>query len=192
VLRQSDLPPGWQGAPHQGSNTSDQTGAQLARCLGVPSLAADNAPTADSDDFSRTDPAAGDETISNSISVGASASTEKKAFTAIEGSRAPGCINQVFSAVIKQQVSGSSPGVTVGNPTTTNLDVGRYLDRTVAFRMTVPISASGQSITVTLDLAFAQRGRYTAELFFSGTKAPVDGVLERQAIAAVTGRMTSF
>ncbi len=187
VLKQADLPAGWQAAasPADQSSGTDQSTQQLQTCLGLPPDSANNSPNANSDDFGLPVAGGGVQTISNSISVGAAVAPELAQFVALQGPKAAGCVNQLLTAVLQQQITSSAPGATLNGVTTAAVNVGSYLDRTVAFQTTATVTAanlSGQQTTrASIDLVLFQRGRYTAEFEFAAAKVAIDPAVQKQA-----------
>jgi hypothetical protein len=194
VLKLTDLPAGWQAAPSSASESSgNEAGTQqLQTCLGLPPDSANNSPSANADDFGLP-VAGGEQVISSSISVGASVAPEVAEFAALQGPKAAACVNQLLSTALQQEVSTGAPGAKLTGVTTAAVNVGTYLDRTVAFQTTATITATNlsgqQTIPASLALVLFQRGRYTAEFEFAGVKAAIDPVVQKKALTTVATRM---
>jgi hypothetical protein len=194
VLKLTDLPAGWQAAPSSASESSgnDAGTQQLQTCLGLPPDSANNSPSANADDFGLP-VAGGEQVISSSISVGATVAPEVAEFAALQGPKAAACVNQLLSAALQQEVSTGAPGAKLTGVSTAAVNVGTYLDRTVAFQTSATITATNlsgqQTIPASLALVLFQRGRYTAEFEFVGVKAAIDPVVQQKALTTVATRM---
>jgi len=194
-LKLSDFPSGWTSAPATPNTSSAAQDQKLATCLGV-NLADINrsGPTeVKSDEFSGPTSGGAMQNASGTVEYEASKDKVDKAFNLFASSKTPGCLQsvlgQVISDSIKQQ-AGDTSQITVGNATVAKQDFPTVGDQTVAYRITIPITAAGQSITAYVDFAIATKGRAGFDADFESVGTPMPASIETAAMQAVAGRLT--
>jgi hypothetical protein len=196
VLRLSDFPAGWEAKAHQDSPDNPDVTKQAATCLHVsPSALSsrDNKTHVDSPDFSSSS----EQEVSNSVALDATATEAISQFAAFEQPQAPNCLTQAVSAVIqsalKHPTTGSTlpQGVKIGQASVNALSFPNFGDKTVAFRMTVPVQASGLNVSVYVDIVLLLKGRAGSTLTFEDTLSPFPTDQAEQLTQIVAGRLPS-
>src|SRR5262245_15586296 len=164
VPTQADFPAGWHPVP--ADDTSATAGpddkaleTDLATCLHVdPAVfVSGDDPGADSPTF--TD--ANEAEVQVSAGMVATVDKAKSEFAIFSQAGAADCFAKAFTNAITRaaQSGGPTPGVTFGQVTATPVPLSGLGDEAVHYRITLPVSGRGQTITVTADLVIARRGR---------------------------------
>lgn len=179
VLRLSDFPPGWQAKPHEESPDDPDLTRRLGECLRVDvSVLGDNPASADSPDFESPD----EQEVQSSVGFTATAAKAQELFAIFERPETPGCLSDAASKSIEDSLKSPEPGeevpagVTVGKVSINRASFPAMGERTVAYRMTVPVRLGGLSLSVYSDLVLVLRGRGAALLSFFdfGSPFPTD------------------
>ncbi len=195
-LRLSDFPSGWTSQPSDNSTSGTATiDHELASCMQTSeSVLNGSGPSADSPDFSDSNGS----TASSTVGYETSAAKARSDFAVLQSPRLPGCMSQALDRYFRDQIQHPSnpsdtlpAGVGLGQVTVAPLSFPQTADGTVAYRVTVPITGGGISISVYADLVATLKGRAGAMLFLSGTGTPMDPTLERNLTNAVVGRMAN-
>jgi hypothetical protein len=194
VLKLADLPAGWTGTAPTDTGTSSGLDAQLAACLGTTaSISTNSNPThVDSDDFS--DPS-GDNTVSNSVALLASADATKAVMDALSNPKVPGCLAQTLDDLISQNLASSGTtlpaGTSVGHAQAALESFPNVADRTLAFRITVPVQAGANTVNINVDFVAFTKGRAGSTLSLQGTGSPFPTDLATSLAQTVAGRLPS-
>jgi hypothetical protein len=153
-LRLSDFSPGWTSAPRTQEHDADAE-KRFASCIHTslsPSDLIPSAAKANSPDF--TSPSS--QEVSSKIAVAKTASDVASAVDVIASPDVPTCLAQYLDAVLGRNApSGMQFGQSSVDPESFNA-LG---DRTVAYRITVPVSSKGQRGNVYVDFIVVQKGR---------------------------------
>ncbi len=189
VLKLSDFPPGWTSAPSKDDN-SNAIDKQLSQCFHIQGLKLiPNATNVDSDDF--TSPS--EQTVTNTVSVTATASEIGKAFDVLSGPNAPKCFTDAFNAGIQENLKSSSTtlpnGTTIGSASVNPLSFNALGDRTIAYRASIPVSAKGFDTAVYLDFILVQHGRFAVVLSGEDTITPFPTDMSESLIRKVLARL---
>jgi hypothetical protein len=196
ALKLSDLPTGWTGVPHTNSPSSPSVDTALAACLGVPveRLNKNGPADVDSPDFSD----ANNNSISNSLGYTPSAAAAQSELATFQDPKVPGCLATALTAYVKDQAAHPAnpsdtlpPGVSFGAATVAQESFPTIGDQSIAYRVTVPVSAQGQSITVYVDLVVAIKGRAGVEMDFTSLSTPFPSDQEASLITLVVGRLSN-
>lgn len=197
ILRLSDFPSGWTSTPATTDNSSAAEDQKLATCLGVSVSEINREGPADvkSPDFNEPAGSSGPGNAQVSGGVGYEASADKinSSFKLFAGDKMAPCLNSVLSQVFADAIKksgGDTSQVTVGNSTVAKFDFPTVGDNTVAYRVTVPISAAGQSLTAYVDFVVATKGRAGFDESFENLGTPFSADLEGTLMRAVEGRLT--
>lgn len=194
-LRLQDFPTGWTSSPSNSGPNVPTADSELAKCLGVPVSELNHKGPADYDspDFSDAD----GNTVSDSISYAATLEKIHHQYSLFAGPNVPGCLTTALKSyldyVIKhpQSPSDSLPsGVTLGQATVARMSFPNYGDATTGYRVTIPISAQGQTFDVNVDLIVLTKGRVGVELDFIGTTSPFPADQEQHYAQLVVSRLT--
>ncbi len=187
VLTASDAPAGFSAKAHQeSSDPPEPLKRDFANCVGTPVTIFDsNGQKANGPDFANEN---GDE-ISNSVEVDATKADVDKGYAALTSPKINDCLAKLFAALLKDSSTSGGAGMTVGEVTVDSFPVDGVGDRGVGFRVTVPITANGQSVTVYVDVASVQRGRSVLTVTASGNGTPPSRDLEKQLLTKMSERM---
>ena len=181
VLRLSDFPPGWQAQPHEESPDDPDLTRQLSECLRVDLALLEGEAgdaSADSPDFESPN----DQEVQSSVGLAPTSAKAQELFAVFERPETPGCLSRAVSQSIETELKKPMPGqqarpeVTVGQVSVNRASFPTIGDRTVAFRLTVPVQALGRALNVYADMVVALRGRAGTMLTFTdvGTPFPTD------------------
>ncbi len=177
VLKLSDFPPGWQAKPHEESPDDPDLSRQLSECLRVDLSLLEgkaNDASTDSPDFESPD----EEEVGSSVGLAPTSTKAQELFAIFERPETPGCLTKAVSQSIETALKKPKPGqeipagVTVGQVSINRVSFPTIGDRTVAFRVTVPVRALGLALSVYADLVVALRGRAAALLSFTDFGSP--------------------
>lgn len=179
VLRLSDFAPGWQANPHEESPDDPDLTRRLGECLRVDvSLMGENPASADSPDFESPD----EQEVLSSVSFAPTAAKAQEMFAIFERPETPGCLSDAGSKAVEDSLKRPEPGeevpagVTVGKVSVNRASFPTMGERTVAYRMTVPVRFGGLSLSVYADLVLVLRARGVAlvSFFDFGSPFPTD------------------
>lgn len=196
ALKLADLPAGWTATPATKTPDAPGVDAQLATCLGVSVAELDKSGPADfkSDDLSD----ANNNTVSNSVGYAPSADQAKKEFAIFKDPKVPGCLGTALSNFLTYQIkhptnpSDSIPdSVSFGTPTVAPLSVATVGDQTAAYRVTIPVTALGQTVNAYADFLIAVKGRVGVEMDFEAVGKPFPADQEQQYLQKVIGRLAN-
>ena len=180
VLLPADFPAGWTSEPAEQSDDADDEAAsdEFEDCLGV---GGDDSGAADwsGDDFSMDSSEAG-----SSASVVRDEATYQDDIEVIRGPLLPTCLEDMFTRLLTDQVGTAPTAVDVAP-----LEVTEYGDVTVGFRVTITVSARGETLTFYADLVLMGKDR--AEVFanFFGVGQPFDPALQESLLAKLGSRL---
>lgn len=90
----------------------------------------------------------------------------------------------------KSEADALPEGVTVGKPKVGQTSFPTIGDRTLAYRVTVPMQAKGLSIEVYVDLIMAAEGRATAQMTFQSVLSAPEPATEQHFTKTVVDRLT--
>jgi hypothetical protein len=195
-LRLSDFPTGWTTTPNPQNNPSAPAiETELASCLHRPVAFFDHrySATASSPQFQD---AAGDEQVSSEIRYDASAALAEEQFTVLQESQFPSCFGSALDALIAFEIrhpdktSASVPtGLTFGTSKVARTPFPSYGDRSIAYRLTLPVSDSGTTVDSYFDFVAVQQGRVAITLLCVGLGTPFDTTMEQKLTTVTVGRV---
>jgi hypothetical protein len=178
-LRLSDLPPGWMAGSSAAQPTAEAPCPSLRRAAGSisaakvsPSFSIATGPTL----------AAQSETY-----VYADTALARHWFGRFSGPRTRSCLARILRAELATTVE--LPGIKIGPIGVGVLSIAPIGDQDSAFRVTVPVSGSGMSFNVDVDVVFVQAGRGLEIFTLGSVGSPFDPGLETSLVTAVTGRL---
>jgi hypothetical protein len=195
-LRLSDFPAGWIAEPSNSDPEKDNAlMAQLAKFLGVSVRELSDAPVSyDSADFSDTN----DLTASSSVDYRATAAEQNRSFELLTGLKTPDCLATTLSNFIDEQVHHPSnsddtlpAGATVGRPTVSALAFPQFGDKSAAYRVAIPFSYEGLTITPLLDEVFVIKGRASVTMSFQSNESPFPIFQQQHYTGLVVNRLTN-
>jgi hypothetical protein len=64
-------------------------------------------------------------------------------------------------------------------------------DKSAAFRVTIPVTDNGLTLSIYIDIVAVQKGRAFAGVDFEATQTPFDSAMEGQLVGVVVGRLDS-
>jgi hypothetical protein len=161
VLNRSDVPADWSSTPNANTSSSDTTDIRLTQCLGLaPGPLIKDATRADSDSFTSST----QQQASASVRVAKNEADVTSAMKNMSGPKFADCVTQLLTQVLN---GATRIPAQAGTARVAKLPFDTIGNRTVAYRVTVPVSAGGQSASVDIDFVVAQVGRVA--MFFDGT-----------------------
>ncbi len=183
VLTSADLP----GFTAEPDNKSDKSAANpLDACLkNNPLLTDDEKPRgASGTDFSKDD---GNMHVSSGAVLAETEAEARQAFSDLKGALLGQCVKDGLQASIED---GADPGLKVGEVSAASLSTAKVADEVVASRLTVPLEADGQELSVFVDLTILRQGRVFAGVYETASGAPFSDA-ERARLASLVGERMS-
>lgn len=193
LLQLSDFPTGWTEEPREkSSNTYERLTRSLASCLHVSvALLLENPAKVESPDFKGVE----NEKISNSVVFMPTVAAAKERFSAYDQPETASCMTTAASAALQYALQHPASGekvpasVKVGPVTLARMSFPTYDEQSVAYRLTIPVSASGININIYLDVVAILHGRANAGLQFENESSPVESSLEEHLSALTAERL---
>ncbi len=201
LLRLSDLPAGWDAKARDDSsnNTPALKAAEKAfgQCLGIdPALLSNQddttKATATSDKFTDGQNMA----VENNVEYEPDTTQLNQVMTALQQPQARQCFQTFVNTAVKSSIEHPSPGstipqgVTFGNPEVATVNLpGLNADTAVDYRVSMPVSARGFTISVYLDLLFATRARAVTLLTYQDVSKPFPADRETRLANTVLNRL---
>ena len=197
ILKLSDFPAGWTSNPSQSSSSGDQQfGNDLDTCLHTSEsiLRTNGSPaSADSPEFDDSNA----NTAESAVQYRASTANAQAVMKIVQQTNFPSCMTTAISKVITSAIQNPSTGSTlpagasVGSVTFAAMSFPTYADASKAFRLTIPITYSGLTLSAYFDLILVEKGRVVVSMDFLGAGQPFDTAMEQQLTSLVVGRLTS-
>jgi hypothetical protein len=195
ALKLSDFPSGWTSQPQSDDTENSTLQARLANCLGV-SEAQFTSPPAhyQSPDFSDSN----DNTASSEVGYRATAAEQAPVFALFASPKTPGCFSEAVTAAVNQEAKHPSdpnntlpPNLKFGTATVSPMSFPSYGDKSLAYRVKVPITYQGLSIDAYVDLVVAIKGRADVLMDFEATSNPFPTDQEQHYTGLVVSRLTN-
>ena len=197
-LKLSDFPHGWTSQA-QSSSSDGPKGlkATTAKCLGasVSDLGPDNGTSVSSPNF--TGPS-GNESISSSVAFAATTAAADRIEALWSSPKIPKCLTAALRALISYELShptssADSPpkGMTFGSATLSQLSFAHFGDRSIAYRIALPMQYDGMSLDFDADLVIVESNRALVEMSFQDVGSPVASSDEEYYTGLVIGRLPS-
>jgi len=183
VLTSADLP----GFTAEPDNKSDSSSANpLDACLKNNPLLTDGEKPrgASGTDFSKED---GNVHVSSGAVLGETKAEARKAFSDLKGALSGQCVKDGLKSSIED---GVDPGLTVGEVSADSLSTSKVADEVVASRLTVPLEANGQQLSVFVDLTILRQGRVFAGVYDTSSGSPFPDA-ERSRLVSLVGKRMS-
>ncbi len=182
-LTAADLP-GYTSTPAD-KTSSAETDKELYTCAGLSDPATSTTADESSPDFSK-----GEFTqVSSEAQFAKTAAQAKKDLDAIKAPSFSACLKQAFDKAMTKQASGA--GGTIGASTVESQPGPSGTDGSAAFRMTVPITAVGQTFTFYIDFVLMLKKRAEVTLVCFNGNAPFDAALKGELTDKLISRMAS-
>ena len=181
VLRPGDLPASWKGTPTSG-DSSDNSNAELTKCLGAKNTDADQVANADSADYSL-----GDATISSSATSYRSQSDVESDVALLASPKLSTC----YASMAKKELAGSLPaGTTVGNVSVkfTPGPGGGASNVAGTGQATITVNANGQQVPVYVTFIYITGPNLEVEIDAENPGAPVPASVLRPVIQKLAAR----
>jgi hypothetical protein len=195
VLKASDLPAGWDAAPHEESSDGPDLDTLMSECMNVSSGLFNNGKVqADSPDFTSPDGTQ----VHNSVSIEATAGEIQAPFAIFTRPEMVGCLQKAMTAELdytfSHDIDGSPPpsDVTIGQAIVEKQEFPTIGDGTVAYRVTIPMTAAGTDLNVYADFILIAKGRAGISLDVESIGAPFSIETTQQLAATVAGRLTDL
>lgn len=188
VLSLDDFPDGWTSKPRSDAASSDDVGTEAARCLGTRGgRVAGGSTDADSPEFSSVRR----EQVLNSVSIARRATDVEKALDVLERADTSKCLADATDTAVRAAARDDPlpEGTTVGKAVVSRITLAGMDDRYVAFRVSVPISASVLSFGLHVDLVVAQRGRAAVFLAAMSQTQPFPTDMTADLLRRVVSRL---
>jgi hypothetical protein len=190
ILKLSDLPDGFTGAP-RGSSSADSPEAkaavqEFADCIGVDKSLIDDdedetKAEAKSDKFKKAPSLSFD----MSADVSPSQADQEKVFNAFKSSKAGPCFETFVNTALKVSFENPAPGETVpkgltlGDTSVETVDLGLH-GKSVVYRATIRATVQGQQFEVISDFVLALKGRIGMTMSFQNVNDAFPEDLEAQ------------
>jgi hypothetical protein len=175
ALKLEDFPTGWTATENAENLESRCKDVEAAKTL---TTARSNSPR-----FNR-----GQTTlVQNAIYVFEDAATAEEAFDLVSGEDTQSC----YSEAVTGAFAGVA-GVESGEPQIAPLQTAPAGDEHAGARVTLPITADGLDVDVTIDLVFVRAGRGLSLNLFVNALAPFDPALRDKLVAATVGRLAAI
>jgi hypothetical protein len=149
----------------------------------------------DSDDFSDPND---QNTSSSTVDYQPTAKVQNAQFDIWSSSKTPDCLAKGVTTLFNDEIqhptdSGSTlpPGVTIGQATVQPMSFSTFGDKTVPYRVMVPVNANDQSIDLYFDLVATIKGRAVVLMGFFGADNPFPIDQEQHYTGLVVGRLTN-
>lgn len=128
--------------------------------------------------------------IESTVTVEPTVAAAREWFSILEQPQMPSCIGEANRAFVIQDSPGLvKPGNSVGTARVAQIALPRYGDQTIAYRLTLPITAEGHNLSYYLDYVLLRIGRAHAMLTFGRVYFPVSGTMERRLTALTARRL---
>jgi hypothetical protein len=183
----SDMPSGWikTKAPN---NNSTVGASQLAHCIGVAkSLITENPPSVHSPQFQNRQ---GTLMVNDNVTVFPSAKNATAEFGTVANAKTAGCLTAVASGPLKSKFLGTFPkGFSAGTPLVSPTDSATFGAGTAGYSLSVPVTARGVTLNLTVTSVFAVKGRLGHQITFTSVGLPFSIGLERHLSSVAVGRL---
>jgi hypothetical protein len=170
VLVLADFPSGWE-AKAPDDDEDDAANHRIASCMGVDydELYGGRSGEADSKDFEISD----DESLSNSVQISPDETRAEHAFELASTDKFPECLLAETEKYIKK-AAADEEDMKVGKLSFNQLSFDKFGDKTIAYRLTVPIATQGFDIDVIGDFILVRVGRGTTLISSQSMSSPFD------------------
>jgi len=192
VLTASDLPAGWKAGPHKASTDGPNIDKLMSDCLQVSSaLFSDSTVKADSPDFTSPDGTQ----VHNSVSIEATVAQIQTPFAVFTRPEMVGCLQKAMTAELNytfsHNINGSPPpsDVTIGQATVEKQSFPTIGDGTVAYSVTIPMTAAGTHLNVYAYFVLIAKGRAGISLDVESIGSPFAIETTQQLATTVAGRV---
>jgi hypothetical protein len=189
LLTLDDFPASWRAlpGPPEDNVLGRQEEADLARCLGTDGEVFDtDLPHAGTPTFLSP---AGD-TVSARVSLAPDDNGPRRAIEALRGTGAPDCYAEAVQTAGMFGPEGAPTGVEVGTVSGVPIPYAASGNTTVAWRMSVPISAEGQQVNIYVDVVVVRVDRALITFSFQSQISPYDRDQSEHVVSILVDRVT--
>lgn len=170
LLTLQDFPAGWEAAPSD--DDDDREGREeIAACVGVEyeELYGGTTAEASSPDFTSEH----DEQVSVAVKVDPDESSMAHAFEIGARPEFRECMAENIAKAVDESLAESGEDAEIGDISINQMSFGSYGDETLAFRMTIPMTAQGFNIDVITEIAIVRIGRAQVNLTSFGVGSTI-------------------
>jgi len=191
LLRLSDLPSGWVQGAAAAASTGSGWSRPLATCVGVPASVVAARPTkVNSPDFSSADKTLG---VQDSVSLYPTAAQARAQFRAMGDAKTPGCMDALGGGALEETIQREAgSGTAVGTVSIAGLSsavVGPNRTHETGFTVTIPLTAGGQTLTITSTQIDFVAGRVEQQITCNGNGVAFPPTLQAQLVLTALGRL---
>lgn len=185
VLTDADFPAGWMGTPHTQDASDRAFERRISACSG---LADSKGQTAD--DFGR-DYGLNQAQVGSEVAFFKTVTLARQDFGTINNKRLLGCVRSALIELVSAALAAQLPGARITKVTLGRTPVARYGDQSAALRLTLAVSAAGQTLHFYQDIVGIQKNRaeITASFFNIGGVFPP--ALERTLLVKLAARLAA-
>jgi len=196
LLKLSDLPPGYKGAPHSNSSNGDippRVIQKFVACTHLPKRfvddKSDDQPKADAPDFTSGNIRTGAATeIDSSVEIDRSSKDISEPLGLLANGNTAHCFQPFFDAALAQGLKGA-PGFSIQRVTVKSIPAGSAGDQGAGFQGQMTLGTPVGSMVVYLDFLLVRTGRAAINLTGIGFREPVALDLEHELLATIVGRL---
>jgi hypothetical protein len=186
VLRQTDFPSGWTASTHEDDPSDARLQKELAACAGA------SDPTTQTAQFDGPDVDNGGAEVSTSANFAASDAAYQKDIAALKSAKYQSCIKTLLGTELQDQLTKSSPGVTISGINIDTVDTPTYGDVTVKLSVSMTLTGPDDTIKLYIDDISYGKDRAEVDLTFSNTGAPFDETLEKSLTAKAVAKLKTL
>jgi hypothetical protein len=188
-----DFPAGWEAMPPDGDEDDDErVWSDLADCMGVEAAEFDqDNPKSESPSFSNAD----DEEVTSEVAFTATRDDAIHSIEMMQRDEMPGCYAKEIEALLRDNLLNPSEGQEVpddlemGKPTVNPMSFAQLGDDSLAYRVTLPLSASGIDADLYVDIVVVRVGRVGVTMTFQSVFTPFDPGQAEELLRAVVDRI---
>lgn len=188
LLTLSEMPSGWTSTKNTNTSNNTAGATQLAHCVGVAtSLISENPPSVNSPEFQNGQ---GTLTVADNVTVFPSAKNAATEDAIARNPKLSRCMTTLASGPLKTKLFGKSPkGTTLGTPLVSPVASSAFGPGIVGYSMSVPVTAKGVTLNVTVTQLIAVKGRLGHQVTFTAVGAPFSLALENQIMGVATRQL---
>ena len=186
VLTVVDVPGYTEDAPAPSDEIDPETEAAVLACLNSDPLTLRLGDEADARGVDGPDFSKGDDTVSSSVTFGATEDEARASMTALNATSFPACFSRALSAGLRKD--GTLTNVIV---TTTKLPAITAGDQSVGFRSVLRFRAEGTAVTVNAENTFIRSGRGLSVLAVTTVTTPFPAAERTRLVTTIAGRMAA-
>ncbi len=187
VLRSADFPPGWISAPHKPSASGEETGKQLAACVGRPDPSTYETADVHSPDF-QMGAGASALSVQSDASFVKSRQDAQADYAAFQDPRLATCFKDIFEKSLHDE--GGSQGTSVNSVAFDPQPVAHsYGDGTLRYRVTAMLQGPNGAGTIYFEFVLMTKDRTEIDATFETLGQPFPSDLEDTLVNALGTRL---